>query len=787
MIRNYFLVTLRNLFKTKIYSFINISGLAIGIASAILILLWVNDEVSYDQFIPKHDRLYQLLINAHYNNKINTWRSVPLPAYEAMKTAHHQIANVAVTGWGAERLIVFNDKKLIRPSYWVSKEFLTMFEYKFIAGDPQIAFNDPKSIVITQSLGEELFDAADPMGKVVRVNDESDLTVTGIIEDVPGNSSFDFDYLIPWKERENTNPWVVDNQDNWGNNSFQVFLELTNSQYRQDIEMSIKNMLTEKDPDDSYLREFFLHPMDQWYLYEFENGAVKAGRLEYVQLFSIIGIAILLIACINFMNLATARSEKRAKEVGIRKSIGSRRIDLILQFQGESIIISLISYILAIGIVMLVLPGFNLAVDKHLMLDFSSTLFWVFSAILILGTGLIAGSYPAFFLSSFNPATTLKGNVSTGKGGNTPRKVLVVLQFGVAILLLVGTLAIYQQIGMIQHRELGYEQENLITVDFNEDLRKNYDVLKNDVMQSGAIESMTRSNSSIASVTSNNFLSWPGKDEETQVIFSTVTVHYDYAKTMGMKLLMGRDFSEEYANDSSAIIVNKAAIDLMQLDNPLGTELDLWGQKRTLIGVYDNVLSESLFREVKPLFAILEDWGGVITVRLSRNQPLETSLATVKSIFEKYNPAYPFDYSFVDQQFQEKFSTIQLTRKLALSFSVLALLITCLGVFGLAAFTAEQRTKEIGIRKVLGASVGNLIRLMTKDFSNLVIVAFVIAGPFSFYLMNKYLDRYPIRINLEWWAILLAGIFVLLFALIIVAFQARKAASTNPVDSLRTE
>lgn len=789
MLRNYFLVTLRNLLKTRIYSFINISGLAIGITSFMLILFWVNDELAYDKFIPKHKKLYQLLINADYNNRINTWRSVPLPSYEAMKTAHHQIATAAVTDWGGERLIVYGEKRQIRESYWVSKEFLTMFELDYIQGDPTVAFNDPKSILITESLGEELFDGEDPMGKVVRVSDESDLTVTAIVKD-PENFSFEFDYLLPWKEREIVNEWVVDNQDNWGNNSFQVFVELKDSQYKDEVEASIKNMLTEKDPSDTYTREFMLYPMERWRLYfDFEDGKEAGGRIEYVQLFSIIGIAILLIACINFMNLATARSEKRAKEVGIRKSIGSRRIDLIFQFLGESIIISVISYIIAIGLVYLILPFYNTTVDKELFINLTDPWFWMVSALIILGTGFIAGSYPAFYLSAFSPARTLKGSVSTGKGANTPRKVLVILQFGIAIILIVGTFAIYQQIRMVQNRDLGYDQEKLITVDFNEDLRKNYDVLKNEVLQSGVVESMTRSNSSIAQINSNNFLNWPGKPKETQVIFSTITSEYDYAKTMGIEILMGRDFSEEFVSDSNAIIVNKAALDLMEADNPIpiGTELELWGRNRTLVGVLDNVLSESLFREVRPLFIILDDWGGVISLRLSRTHDIQESLATLKEIFNKHNPAYPFDYSFIDEQFARKFTTIKLTRQLAVGFSILALIITSLGVFGLASFTAEQRTKEIGIRKVLGASVSSLVNLMSKDFTWLVLAAFLIAGPLSYFLMDSYLDRYPLRIDIVWWIMPIAGLIVLVFSILIVSYQARKAATVNPVNSLRNE
>jgi ABC-type antimicrobial peptide transport system permease subunit len=788
MLRNILKISIRNLRKNSLYSVINISGLAIGIACSILILLLVNDELSFDNFIPKKDKLYQVWINGHYENTVHSWTSVPLPTYEAMKTAHHNIVNSAVAGWGYERLITYDEKKLLKDSYWVSKEFLVMFEFPFIKGDPTTAFNDPKSIVISESLAKELFDGEEAMDKMVRVNDESDVKVTGIFKDIPGNSSFQFDFLVPWEHRRQINEWVRDNEDNWGNNSFQVYIELSDSQYAGDVEASIKDMLTEKDPSDTWQRDFFIYPMERWRLYsDFEAGKESGGRIEYVQLFTAIGIAILLIACINFMNLATARSEKRAKEVGIRKSVGSRKRDLVMQFLGESIVISFVSFLIAIGLVLLVLPWFNDVVEKQLILDLTEPFFWILSGGIIFGTGLLAGSYPAFYLSSFNPVATLKGKMALGKGANLPRKVLVVLQFGVAIILMVGTIAIYQQINLVQERDLGYDKENLITVEFTEEIRNNYDALKAELLQSGAVESMTRSNGSVTQINSNNFLGWPGKPEETQVMFITVTGEYDYAKTMGVDVLMGRDFSKDYVSDTDAIVINKTALDLMDLDDPIGTELDLWGEKRPLIGVIDDVLMGSLYEENRPMFMILEDWGGVVTMRLKRGQDLQESLATVEDIVTKFNPAFPFDYSFVDVEFERKFTTIKLTRELAVSFSVLALIITSLGVFGLASFMAEQRTKEIGIRKVLGASVTSLVGLMSRDFSWLVILAFILAGPLSWFLMDAYLDRYTIRIDLQWWVMPLAGLVALVFAILIVSNQARRAALANPVNSLRSE
>ncbi len=782
-----FLVAIRNLRKNPLYSFINIAGLTIGIACSILILLWVTDELTFDHMVPKRDRLHQVWVNAEFDGKINSWRSVPLPTYEAMKTADHRIVNSAVVDWGYDHLLTVDETKIRQRGYWVSEEFLDMFGYEMVAGDPSVALDDPSSIVITESLATTLFGDADPVNQLIRVDDESEVRVSGVLRDIPENSSFEFEFLLPWKLREQTNEWVVDNQDNWGNYSFQIFVELDDPSSHAEAENNIRDMLTEHGQDEMP-HYFFLYPMERWHLYStFEDGVEEGGMIDYVKLFGMIAVFILAIACINFMNLSTARSEKRAKEVGIRKSVGSSRTELILQFMGESIIITAIAFLLSVLIVWLILPYYNLMVEKELQLDFSNPYFWAGGLILILVTGVVAGSYPAFYLSAFNPARTLKGIIKSGKQASIPRKVLVVLQFSVAIILLTGTFVIYQQISMVQSRDLGYEQDNLIMIDGNDELWDKYDVVKNELLSSGIAASVTRSNSGITSVNSNNFIGWPGKPEDLRVIFSTITTEYDYTETIGVEVLQGRDFSKDFKSDTSAIVINKAALDLMGLEDPIGTQLDLWGDKYTLIGVVDNVLMESVYREVKPLFMVLQDWGGVITVRLAGNRSIHESLEQVEDILAKHNPAYPFEYKFADEEFARKFSTINLTRQLAIAFSLLAIIITCLGLFGLASYTAEQRTKEIGIRKVLGASVGNLVMLMSRDFTWLVIVAFLLATPFAWWGLDNYLERYPLRIDIQWWIFPLAGIIALVFALLIVTNRARSAASANPVKSLRSE
>ncbi len=785
MLQSLLRLTLRTLWKSRLYSAINIAGLAIGIACSVLIILWVQDEMSYDRFLPKVDHLQQVHVNAEFDGKINTWSSVPLPTYEAMKTAHHNIINSTVTGWGSEHLLTVGETRLLRDGLFVSEEFLDMFDYPLKVGDPSSVLDDPPSIVLSESMAQALFKDEDPMGQTVRIDDQHDLKVTGILQDLPDNSTLEFEYLMTWKFREQINPWVVRNKTNWGNYSFQVFVELQEpTQFAQSDE-AIRDILTENGQTD-IKRTLFLHPMTDWRLHSnFENGKPAGGMIDYVRLFSTVAILILLIACINFMNLSTARSENRTKEVGVRKSVGARRSQLITQFLGESVLIALLAFAVAMAIVWVALPGYNVLVDKTLAIDPSSPSFWIFAAAIILVTGLVSGSYPALYLSSFKPTTTLKGSLKVGKGASTPRKVLVVLQFGFAILLMAGSVVIYRQISLVQDRHLGYDQQNLIAIQRTDDLDDNYDALKYELLQSGAVEAMTVSNSRITSINSNNFLGWPGKPEDLRVIFTTITTEYDYAETFGIEMLHGRDFAREFPNDTDAIIVNQAALDLMGLEDPIGTQLDLWGEKRKLIGVMDNVLMGSLFREVKPLLMIMDDWGGVITARLRRSPDVQGTLAQVKEIFEKYNPAYPFDYSFVDEDYERKFATIKMTQQLSNIFTLLALIITGLGLFGLASYMAHQRTREIGIRKVLGASVLNLITLMSRDFSRLVLLALVIAIPITWYLLADYLERYPIRVGIDWWLFPLVGLVVLLFTLLIVGTQARRAALANPAHSLR--
>ncbi len=788
MLKNYLRVTFRNLLKNGFYSFINIAGLALGITCSILILLWVADETSFDKFHPKADRLYQVWVNAHFDGRINSWKSVPLPTYEEMKTADANIVHAMVADWGGDHLVAVSEKRITKKAFWVSEEFLEMFEFPLIAGDASKVLDEPASIVISESTAHALFGDEDAMGKIIRVDNQYDLTVTGILKDVPSNSSFQFDFLMPWKYRYQVSDWVKENTTNWGNYSFQVFVELNDAKNKASVENSVRDMLAKHGEDEEMKHEFFLYPLLKWRLYSsFEDGVEQGGMSDYVQLFTVIAIFIIVIACINFMNLATARSERRAREVGIRKAVGSRRWELVLQFIGESMIITCIAFALAVLAAQLLLPSYNSLVEKKLFIDYASKEFWLYASGLILITGLVAGSYPAFYLSGFQPVKVLKGKPTIGKGASLPRKILVTVQFGFSILLIISMFVIYNQIQLAKGRDIGYSQERLITVSLNDDYHKNMRPIRLELLASGAVESVSRANSAITDINSNNFVGWPGKPNDLKVIFTTIVCDYDWAKTMGVKMIEGRDFSEDFQSDSLAICVNKAAIKVMGLSDPIGAELDLWGKKRKLIGVYDDVLMGSPYEEVKPMFAVLDDWGGAFTIRLSNQKDIQSSLKAVEAVFKKYGAEYPFEYTFVDVDFQRKFTTIDLTSKLASLFAILAIIITGMGLFGLASFTAEQRIKEIGIRKVLGASVPSLVNLISKDFSLLVIFAFVVSAPVSWWLMTRYLERYTIRTEVDWWIFPVTGAIALIFALLIVSTQALRAAYANPVNSLRNE
>ncbi len=787
MLHNYFKIAIRSLFKNSVYSFINITGLSIGIASSVLILLWVADEYSYDRFHKNYNSIYKLYQSQQWAQGIGTGNAMPYPMKETIKDKSSKIKEVVMTNWGEGNMLQVGDKRLTKMGLSASEDFFKVFTFEMVKGDPNTALSDPSSIVITESTAKTFFDDLDPINQLIKIDNGQDLKVTGVVKDLPRQSFFEFEYVVPFAYYEATQSWVRYAKDNWNNNSFQMYVQLQPDATEEEVNNSIQNIIKDNNPK-APTAKLFLHPMSKWRLYSnFENGVNTGGMIEYVRLFTAIAIFVLVIACINFMNLATARSESRAREVGIRKSVGSRRKELIFQFLGESVMVTFLSSVLAIVVVELVLPSYNLLVNKNISIDYSNPWLWSIAIGWVFVIGIFAGSYPAFYLSSFQPVKVLKGKINVGKGATTPRKVLVTLQFGFSIFLIIGTIVIYQQIMHVKSRDMGYDRENLMQIWTNGELETNFQTIREELVRTGVVKSVCKSNSPITSIFSNNEVKWEGMPDQ-RVSFSTIATEYDYTETMGIKMIEGRDFSRDFKSDSMAVVVNEAAVEMMAMENPIGQHLKMNDRDLEIIGVMPNVVMASPYQPVEPMTLIFDpDWSSTITLRLNISQDLSESINTIESVFKKLNPTYPFEFRFADADFERKFSTINLISRLATIFASLAIIITCLGLFGLAAFTAEQRTKEVGIRKVMGASVSSLVILISKDFSRLVIVGFLFSGPIAWWFLSNFLERYEYRTTVMWWVLPLAGAGALILALIIVSTQALRAATANPSQSLRSE
>lgn len=729
------------------------------------------------------------MVNQEFSGEVVTTQTAPFPLAAAIKNTSPGVKHVVITNHGEGDVLTVGETKVTKMGLAVSEDFLKMFSFDFVAGDRNTALNEQYSIVIDESTAKALFGDKEALGQYILFAGSREVKVTGVIKDIPEQSTIRYDYFITMAHFEAANEWVRDTRERWHNNSFNIYAELNEGANADEVQASIKDLVKKNDKEAPTAQVIF-HPMSQWRLYtDFKNGKASGGMIDYVQMFSAIAVFIIVIACINFMNLATARSEKRAREVGIRKSVGSRRKQLIFQFLGESIFITFVGFLLALVVVEVLLPSYNLLVQKQLSIDYTNPILWVSATAIVVITGFVAGSYPAFYLSSFQPATVLKGKLQTSRGASTPRKVLVTLQFGFSIFLIIGTLVVYQQVMHVKDREIGYDRENLMLIWTNNEIEKNYPAIKEELKQTGVVKSVCKSSAPITRIFSSTEVEWQGKDPNEKVGFVTMATEYDFAETMGVKMLEGRDFSRDFPSDSSGVVVNQAAIDLMGLKDPIGAKLRMWGDEWNIIGVTENIIMGSPYQPVDPtVIVFIPGWSSTINVRLDKTNDLEGSIAKVEALFKKMNPMYPMSWRFADDEFERKFSSINLIARLAGIFASLAILITCLGLFGLAAFTAEQRRKELGIRKVLGATASGLVLLMSKDFSKLIILAFIVASPIAWWFLNNFfLEQYPYRITIAWWIIPASGVAALALAMIIVGAQALRAAHSNPVDSLRSE
>ncbi|MCE7040638.1 ABC transporter permease [Dyadobacter sp. CY312] len=802
MLQNYLKIAFRNLVKNKTYSAINIGGLAVGMAVAMLIGLWVYDELSFNKYHQNYDRIAQVMQQQTLDGEIKTDFGVPLPLAGALRSDFDgDFSHVMITSWLQRHILTFNDKKFTRLGNFMSPEAADMLSLKMIRGTAS-GLKDPASILLSESAAKAFFGNADPLDKTMKIDNHMDVKVTGVYEDLPYNSQFQYLYFIaPWDLFVSTTDWVKEAKEKseWGNNSFQIFVQLAPNADMQAVSDKIRDV--KRSSADKNEQKFeprlLLQPMSRWHLYsEWSNGVNEGGRIQFVWLFGVIGMFVLFLACINFMNLSTARSEKRAKEVGIRKAIGSVRAQLVSQFFSESFLVVGIAFVLSLLLAQLVLPLFNSIADKEMVIRWSDPVFLASGIGFSLFTGFVAGSYPALYLSSFQPIKVLKGAWSPiGRSGTLPRKILVVLQFTVSVTLIIGTIVVYRQILHAKNRPIGYEREGLVTIPVNtQDIHRHFDAVLHDLKKTGTVVSLAESVGPPTEVYSANVgFEWKGKDPGLQSEFATIGISHDFGKTLGWDFIAGRDFSKSFSTDSTGLVLNETAVKYMGLGKPdmgsaVGETVKWDGRSFKILGVVKDMVMESPYDPVKKTIFYIRPWGGTfVTARINPASNAGAALKNIEAVFKKYSPDSPFNYQFVDEEYALKFVAEERISKLASIFAGLAILISCLGLFGLASFVAEQRTKEIGIRKVLGASVGNLWRLLSGDFVVLVIVSCLLSIPIAWYAMATWLASYTYHTSISWWIFAVAGVGALSVTLLTVSYQAIRAALLDPVKSLRSE
>jgi putative ABC transport system permease protein len=793
MIKNYLLVSYRNLISKKAYSFINIAGLATGMAVALMIGLWLRDEVTFNHYHQNYAKIAKLRQNITLNGNIETWKTVPVPLPEELaKNYGHDFKYVVMSSHRMDHLLKYGEKTLVKKGVYLSQQAPDMFTLKMLKGS-RTGLQDPSSIFLSASTAKAYFGDADPIERLMTIDGKQNVKVTGVYEDLPVSTTFgDLCFIAPFELYLSTEQWVANLKDSWTNSPIQAYVQLADHTNMDKVSGKISNIILSKAGKETVAGNptVLLEPMSKWHLYTYQEGVNNSGTVRYVWMFGIIGVFVLLLACINFMNLSTARSEKRAKEVGIRKAIGSLRKQLITQFFFESIFVAVIAFGCSLLLAELLLPFFREVSGKSIHIPWNRPLFWIAGLAFSLLTGLIAGSYPALYLSSFNPVKVLKGTFRTGRFAAIPRKALVVVQFTVSVTLIICTIIVLRQVQFGKDRPTGYNRDNLVLVSMMATaIPSHFDAVKNELMNKGVIRAMARSEGPTTDTwaTDRNF-NWKGKDPNLAVAFPNTGVSADFGKTVGWQFVQGRDFSATLASDSFGFVLNEAAAKYMGLQNPIGEKIEWNNQPFTVIGVIRDMIVESPYEPVKPsIYCMARGHDNYAMIRLNSSADTHDAIATIESVFKKYSNAAPFDYKFIDDQYDRKFRTEERTGKLAGFFAILAIFISCLGLFGLASYLAEQRTREIGVRKVLGASVFTIWRLLSKEFVMPVIISLLIATPMAWYFMNSWLENYSYRAGIAWWIFAAAGFGAVFITLFTVSFQAIKAALVNPARSLKTE
>ena len=800
MYKNYFKIGYRNLIRNKAYSTINTGGLAIGLAVAMLIGLWVYDELTFNRYHENHDRVAQVMQHQKINDEIGTLPALPIPLKAELLSQHgDDFENIILAFWPQNLIISHEEAKVTTLGNFMEGDVITMFSLNMLEGTNN-ALTEPGSIIISETLSQILFDESNPIGEMMKIDNEMDVLVTGVYEDFPKNSTFyDITFIAPWKLYETSQDWIRQSalENDWSNNSFQLYAKLSQHADMDKVSEKIKtakiNNISEGEKAQN--PEIFLHPMNEWHLKSaWENGVQTGGLIQFVNLFAIIGALDLLLACINFMNLSTAQSERRSKEVGIRKSIGSLRGQLIGQFLIESFIVVILAFVLSLCIISLAMPYFNVLVDKDIGIPIGNIYFWIFSLGFIVVTALLAGSYPAFYLSSFRPIIVLKGAFKAGPSAMVFRKVLVVIQFSASIALIIGTLLVQKQIEHAKNRPMGYSTDGTIMLWSNSaDFFGKFELLRNELKRKDAIVEMSESTSPLTQIFGyTSSLNWEGKNPDYVVNFGRVAVTPEYGQTIGWEINQGRDFSRNIISDSLALILNRKAVEEMGLKDPIGMVIRSGegpsARNYHVIGIINDLVIQSPFDELTPIvFTKSNSSMNCMTIKLNPNKSTSASLSIIEDVFKQHVPSVPLDYKFTDQEHGLKFAAEERIGTLSGIFAVIAIFISCLGIFGMASFVAEKRTKEIGIRKVLGASVVGIWKMMAYGFVVLVVLSCLIAIPIAYFTLDSWLDGFEYRTSIHWSVFVLAGLGAVIITMVTVSYHAISSAFGNPLKSLRSE
>ena len=783
MFRNYFKVAFRNLRNNKAFASLNIAGLAIGMATAILIGLWISDELNFDHYNPNYKKLAKIMITQTHGGETYDETTITMPLGFTLETKYKDLfKRVALISFPGLHVLATGDKKISGYGIYAQEFYPSMFGLSILNGNMQ-SLKDPSTIMISKSLAVSLFGDENAATKTILLDNNLNMKVGAVYEDLPENSSFaTTTVLLPW-----TNPMnnYLNSNTNWKDHNGEGFVELNDNITESQATEKIKNIPTPFIKD--FKEEALVYRLDKLHLYgEFKNGKPAGGRIQLVVLMGFIGAFVLLLACINFMNLSTARSSKRAREVGIRKTMGSLPVHLIAQFLIESVFLTLFAFVIALLLAQFSLSFFNNLAGKHMFIPYGNPLFWLLCIGFALFTGLLSGSYPAFYLSRFQPVKVLKGAFQGSRYNSIPRQVLVVMQFTVSLCLIIGTIIVYRQILFTKDRPTGYTRDRLVTMPLTTELGGHYDALREDLLRTGAVTEMAESSYPMSQFNGGNSMDWRGKDPGFIFFFRNVNVTPEFGRTVGWKITQGRDFSRAYA-DSNSIILSEATVKTIGIPHPVGEIIKFFGKNRTVIGVVQDMVTNSPYEPFEPSIFLGDGYLSVITVRMKAGVPLPIAMTAIEKVFKKYNPGSPFVYKYNDDEYSKKFATEERVANLSAVFAGMAIFISCLGMFGLASFVAEQRTKEIGVRKVLGATMFSLWKMLSTQFVRLVLISLCISIPLSYYGMNRWLQDYTYRESIAWWIFAAAGISILLITLLTVSYQAIKAALMNPVKSLRSE